>query len=159
MRCATTSERFKFQSRNRESYLFKFKGTRPVQITDIKFQSRNRESYLFKFRDAETGATLHTSSLFQSRNRESYLFKKMPRNDTILPVSRFQSRNRESYLFKPYLPEHWGHDARLKFQSRNRESYLFKWIKRKPSRWHTSLCFNLVIENLIFSRRISATTS
>ena len=38
-----------FQSRNRESYLFKLKTDRFDGETD-QFQSRNRESYLFKRR-------------------------------------------------------------------------------------------------------------
>ncbi len=37
-----------FQSRNRESYLFKFDPQLEVGVPSQKFQSRNRESYLFK---------------------------------------------------------------------------------------------------------------
>ena len=37
------------------------------------FQSRNRESYLFKLDN--NGALVLPTGLFQSRNRESYLFK------------------------------------------------------------------------------------
>ena len=62
----------KFQSRNRESYLFKESIADRLQADAEMFQSRNRESYLFKCTFDELG---QIESMFQSRNRESYLFK------------------------------------------------------------------------------------
>ncbi len=68
-----------------------------------EFQSRNRESYLFK--SERKGFFPVNLFVFQSRNRESYLFKSAVNfAETSAPPS-FQSRNRESYLFKGGLPE------------------------------------------------------
>ena len=169
-----------FQSRNRESYLFKL-GAIIVMLKALRsFQSRNRESYLFKSR-TQLAADTHII-LFQSRNRESYLFKH--KVGSVLFAAfisfnlvienlifsrlgrwmvsvrcnrRFQSRNRESYLFKLAGLPAYLNDLRLMFQSRNRESYLFKYRKRCCQQHHRRR-FNLVIENLIFSRRSWAVT-
>ena len=91
-----------FQSRNRESYLFKESEPARKPTTEISFQSRNRESYLFKLTDSWY---IMNEYLFQSRNRESYLFKyRRPQNSHWPdPLCLFQSRNRESYLFKQSL--------------------------------------------------------
>ena len=71
---------YPFQSRNRESYLFKEvrvpRSRRKRRWRGIwTFQSRNRESYLFKVNLVVKGIGIRKSR-FQSRNRESYLFKK-----------------------------------------------------------------------------------
>ena len=88
------------------------------------------------------------SSWFQSRNRDAYTFKKACMNP---PPTRamFQSRNRESYLFKSQT--RYMMRIIYQFQSRNRESYLFKSVSGFRL-FRKAPCFNLVIENLIFSR-------
>ena len=89
--------------------------------------------------------------MFQSRNRESYLFKDRTGGHHLSQQGTFQSRNRESYLFKEEdLPLQKAVDE-MKFQSRNRESYLFKQGHSVMLSQTDHLCFNLVIENLIFS--------
>ena len=118
-------------------------------LTPLRFQSRNRESYLFKF--STLVITRYRTNRFQSRNRESYLFKCSASSTGAGGCTcTFQSRNRESYLFKSMGCLRLSGNRRSSFQSRNRESYLFKSIARKhPMKLRIS--FNLVIENLIFS--------
>ena len=86
-----------FQSRNRESYLFK-----DIHIwwETAKCVSFNLviESLIFSSATSATSATLRYG--FQSRNRESYLFKIRQAFTDVGNALKFQSRNRESYLFK-----------------------------------------------------------
>ena len=151
-----------FQSRNRESYLFKCFKKSLVGLPAREFQSRNRESYLFKggvqdfFRGENAGFNLGIENLifsskhgyyykdrwlpFQSRNRESYLFKLQKWGDRWEKHQQFQSRNRESYLFKWCCPfeRYYSNNP---FQSRNRESYLFK--KSVCSRSHVTVTVSI----------------
>ena len=111
------------------------------------FQSRNRESYLFK--RSEGVEVDDTAFLFQSRNRESYLFKT---EIELLAERADQCFNLviENLIFSSALRNAFVYAFCL-FQSRNRESYLFKFSK--IVRFSCAcVCFNLVIENLIFSR-------
>ena len=58
---ATPHQDSLFQSRNRESYLFKTTGGIPELIITLWFQSRNRESYLFKWARAIHKGTVQGS--------------------------------------------------------------------------------------------------
>ena len=86
-----------FQSRNRESFLFKFPFAFWFWRLDLLFQSRNRESFLFKempvclTERSRAGFNLVIESLFFSSRQLSH-----PSPHYLL----FQSRNRESFLFK-----------------------------------------------------------
>ena len=62
-----------------------------------KFQSRNRESYLFKFRFL---AMLRTSLRGFNLVIENLIFSRISMAGMPGLASMFQSRNRESYLFK-----------------------------------------------------------
>ena len=141
--------RLTFQSRNRESYLFKsILGVHPVVAQTSMFQSRNRESYLFKKKVLR--CYRNTRNMFQSRNRESYLFKCFCRCRCVSRYSKFQSRNRESYLFKEQKPDlvpdtFWGFNLVI-------ENLIFSRLSQCGSHLSYHTCFNLVIENLIFSR-------
>ena len=53
--------------------IFSSEGVLEREIATFLFQSRNRESYLFK--ENAVPEQNAAASLFQSRNRESYLFK------------------------------------------------------------------------------------
>ena len=113
----------------------------------IRFQSRNRESYLFK---PERRCLFARPDACFNLVIENLIFSSLPKCRTKVFIRwKFQSRNRESYLFK--YRKRTVYKRYCGFQSRNRESYLFK---RLPlwcaySRYNS---FNLVIENLIFSR-------
>ena len=111
-----------FQSRNRESYLFKYEKGRVASYLYVAFQSRNRESYLFK--QKQQGCCDNPVESF-NLVIENLIFSSSTENvpTSQVPVS-FQSRNRESYLFK--RDESTLETGVLEFQSRNRESYLFK---------------------------------
>ena len=137
-----------FQSRNRESYLFKF-GILLLPSLTLSFQSRNRETYLFKDILIVNHALLALHIDF-NLGIEKLIFSRDDRNiwclnnqDVSISESRnlsfqvdalsgselrlflFQSRNRETYLFKSLTDFHiWT--ALLWFQSRNRETYPFK---------------------------------
>ena len=138
---------FLFQSRNRESYLFKVESF-IVYIKIGLFQSRNRESYLFKYQSKASlpsGFTqrfnLVIESLifsrksleapttrgrqFQSRNRESYLFKRGNLEQAERNLHRFNLVI-ESLIFSSVNVVSRVLNAVFEFQSRNRESYLFK---------------------------------
>ena len=65
---------FKFQSRNRGSFLFKHIDGDYLDYSLFQFQSRNRGSFLFK-RIGEPCACSGIRHPFQSRNRGSFLFK------------------------------------------------------------------------------------
>ena len=118
-----------------------------------EFQSRNRESYLFKlllllFRGFSHRSfnlvieNLIFSSKFQSRNR----------NLSGVRAGSPPCFNIENLIFSSLL------SPRREFQSRNRESYLFKPPHRKPYRtclhhrcfYERGICFNLGIKNLSF---------
>ena len=94
--------------------------------SERKFQSRNRESYLFK---VSYRVRYHTLITCFNLVIESLIFSRI-RFAKRLHKSRmdaFQSRNRESYLFKVECYTCYGFtESRSEFQSRNRESYLFK---------------------------------
>ena len=116
------------------------------------FQSRNRESFLFKAWVKVLSVAylecfnLVIENLFFSSERPIQLKKRM--------LVMFQSRNRESFLFKCELSECIV-NAATEFQSRNRESFLFKTpLRPSSSQQRLSSRFNLVIENLFFSRLI-----
>ena len=138
----------KFQSRNRESYLFKCLPARlppdgdvpcfnlvienlifsshallDTQPQRLKFQSRNRESYLFK---TITCGQVSLPSVASSFNLviENLIFSRSLEDWNIATIGTFQSRNRESYLFKFPFSDVFPYLSL--FQSRNRESYLFK---------------------------------
>ena len=67
-------------------------------IVDAEFQSRNRESFIFK---SGISTNLRKGfSEFQSRNRESFIFKTQRVQRKPLDCQPFQSRNRESFIFK-----------------------------------------------------------
>ena len=118
-----------------------------------RFQSRNRESFLFKedfvfTPDAPTG-------LFQSRNRESFLFKLNIRQTFRCAPTKFQSRNRESFLFKKFNSFLMPTEVfRFNLVIEN----LFFSSRLQPQRKLSNRPrFNLVIENLFFSRLWTAT--
>ena len=173
-----SGERIEFQSRNRESCLFKSYRECDNWAPGKRFQSRNRESCLFKWDPAGKRTDLSQPWKFQSRNRESCLFKlsvesflqrfvddsfnlvienlvfsSQIQEPQQLFIWMFQSRNRESCLFKwkrKAIPQ-WKTVA---FQSRNRESCLFKFVNDYCLFGEDHKGFNLVIENLVFSSQI-----
>ena len=90
--------------------------------------------------------------LFQSRNRESYLFKEREQREADKASRLSFNLVIENLIFSR---GHWRAVIGIlrPFQSRNRESYLFKSRHCDPRiRERSILCFNLVIESLIFSR-------
>ena len=91
----------------------------------LSFQSRNRDTFLFK---PNIFAQLVACGLmFQSRNRDTFLFKETRRVGQETQSVWFQSRNRDTFLFKEvkeYLPA-WKQNN-PEFQSRNRDTFLFK---------------------------------
>ena len=91
-----------------------------------KFQSRNREAYLFKAYTATVNG--HVVGSF-NLVIEKLIFSRQNNGGTPQSITRvkFQSRNREAYLFKTFVPN-TGVLERDGFQSRNREAYLFKGI-------------------------------
>ena len=110
------------------------------------FQSRNRESFLFKYRNL---ITQMMSNLRFNLVIESLFFSRSHHSHHSLRPNLFQSRNRESFLFKSRFWMAMAIQS-ITFQSRNRESFLFK-MGRKNSPYETILRFNLVIESLFFS--------
>ena len=72
-RRAVGDQPFKFQSRNRDAFLFKDGSPCDRARRSDQFQSRNRDAFLFKFKVAALGLGLFIQ--FQSRNRDAFLFK------------------------------------------------------------------------------------
>ena len=114
-----------FQSRNRDTFLFKYLQVITEQGERDEFQSRNRDTFLFKplTHIASPGgcdiivSILTIEILFFSRSTVS---RSPPDN-----LSLFQSRNRDTFLFKQHTIVR-GRDSTCKFQSRNRDTFLFK---------------------------------
>ena len=88
----------KFQSRNRESYLFKMPISSRMSSTMFLFQSRNRESYLFKCRSF--ARSLRPAQSCFNLAIENLIFSSLTCEMLVADPEAFQSRNRESYLFK-----------------------------------------------------------
>ena len=88
-----------FQSRNRESYLFKSRAISIERPCAPKGFNLVIENLIFSSQQ-ELIEGNHPHETFQSRNRESYLFKFDENAYPFADVAMFQSRNRESYLFK-----------------------------------------------------------
>ena len=135
-----------FQSRNRESYLFKMSMILACARRTM-FQSRNRESYLFKINKSNRKIRYHYVSISESRILSFQAKIRNTARNQIIPVSisesrilSFQGNPRRRTNFTDYM-----------FQSRNRESYLFK-PDDLDGNFVFVFCFNLGIENLIFSR-------
>ena len=136
-----------------------------------EFQSRNRDTFLFKRWHIRYGLVVHkgfnlvieilffssvdceivhtTDIMFQSRNRDTFLFKIIGECGQAMEAA-FQSRNRDTFLFKRDFT-----DIFLKckgvFQSRNRDTFLFKSVQDWDENY-LIVRFNLVIEILFFSR-------
>ena len=111
------------------------------------FQSRNRESFLFKL-----SLLFSSNSNWACFNLviENLFFSRQWSMRRWFMLMRFQSRNRESFLFKTtprIIITAW---IPVKFQSRNRESFLFK-AQGGYCGYQMRNSFNLVIENLFFS--------
>ena len=128
---------------------------RPNQF---KFQSRNRESYLFKI-----GSGMQKMRGFYGFNLviENLIFSSIFATFTVHDVMYpFQSRNRESYLFKfdrqPFQRRSQSHRFNLVI-----ENLIFSSAPRPFGLRPISLVFrfNLVIENLIFSSTQAETPS
>ena len=64
-----------------------------------EFQSRNRDTFLFKLKMWLTG--MLAIGRFQSRNRDTFLFKCATGHLAGCAIRAFQSRNRDTFLFKP----------------------------------------------------------
>ena len=105
-----------------ENLIFSSLGRRTVSICSGLFQSRNRESYLFK--QAHFSEGLAVAIVFQSRNRESYLFKSVSVSRRVKSSWSFNLVI-ENLIFSRFTPNRERTKA-IRFQSRNRESYLFK---------------------------------
>ena len=142
---------------------------------DLWFQSRNRDTFLFKRADFRVKDTAHTQ--FQSRNRDTFLFKP---DLWVFYWNNHSSFNLaiEILFFSREIPLWVVRGAvHLAFQSRNRDTFLFKGrldtrsfvvdydkVSISQSRYFSfqeglanetkrfSKRFNLVIEILFFSR-------
>ena len=138
-----------FQSRNRESYLFKVRGIRaefgcPISRFNLVIENLIFSSHL------ECECCVGLDFLFQSRNRESYLFKFHTTPHQTATLSRGFNLVIENLIFSSLDSANTDANNK-KFQSRNRESYLFKSGGIELAAAIES-GFNLVIENLIFSK-------
>ena len=113
------------------------------------FQSRNRESYLFKCAGVPLGS---------SRTRcfnlviENLIFSRRFQRDREIESAEFQSRNRESYLFKPVDKSTTLRDVATSFNLVI-ENLIFSSLPYLASDIRCA-GFNLVIENLIFSSEV-----
>ena len=140
----------KFQSRNRDAFLFKRGLSHRPQaqtghgfnlviemlffsscdwcenwIASVLFQSRNRDAFLFKI---VVSVTLYDTDIsFQSRNRDAFLFKVQWHTWRWRILNLFQSRNRDAFLFKPTSRLQGFQAVFMLFQSRNRDAFLFKF--------------------------------
>ena len=71
-------------------------------VSFAKFQSRNRDAFLFK---RAVCCQAERVGMFQSRNRDAFLFKQSFIGLCQDDAAMFQSRNRDAFLFKFYRPK------------------------------------------------------
>ena len=139
--------RLKFQSRNRESFLFK--SELHLQIVKLYYCFNLAIENLFFSSFRQNVFATPGLFRFQSRNRESFLFKCTTAECQILICTEFQSRNRESFLFKEYPTFTKGRASGWVSISQSR-IFSFQGRHRQfDERRYWS--FNLAIENLFFS--------
>ena len=143
-----------FQSRNRDTSLFRSLGFGAWEYTLYEFQSRNRDTSLF--RRVGRGHDPRLAELFQSRNRDTSLFRSKENrihsaccNSVSISQSRyfsFQVRMSRCNRVRQYLvsisqsryfsfqaPVSYTapYDSAL-FQSRNRDTSLFRGAPPEP---------------------------
>ncbi len=112
------------------------------------FQSRNRDTFLFKIILSISKSPLVVrfnlviEILFFSSLRQTAPMQR-------LTLNLFQSRNRDTFLFKG-AEAYLANVRNFKFQSRNRDTFLFKSFALLLVRF-VPTGFNLVIEILFFS--------
>ena len=180
------------QSRN---FSFQLQGLWDTHVDpNVKFQSRNRETFLFNVKRLNAPhRTIRVVSISQSRNFsfqptlprgcqcgcecfnlaiEKLFFSTLPTGFTFDPASRFQSRNRETFIFNRAGFIHMGYHSKVSIsQSRNFsfqlcfQGFISKHINVsisqsrnfsfQPNWWRwlrvSVYRFNLAIEKLFFS--------
>ena len=162
-----------FQSRNRDTFLFKTATSLKWSTTISTFQSRNRDTFLFKPNPSNQNSALYHSfnlvieilffsrqivhaELVQAVGRgfnlviEILFFSRCSTSFVKAMVWRFQSRNRDTFLFKP-ITSTISPSMLWLFQSRNRDTFLFKASRSASPIKQYRHRFNLVIEILFFS--------
>ena len=119
-----------------------------AQVDAQKFQSRNRDTFLFKKPLELIRNPLH--GMFQSRNRDTFLFKVSTVSVIVADSDCFNLVIEILFFSSPFfyiilcrLPD--------MFQSRNRDTFLFKPSRSRQTQRCRLPCFNLVIEILFFS--------
>ena len=136
-----------FQSRNRDTFLFKVWRVVDSDDTSPEFQSRNRDTFLFKLH-SDTGRVKNDTS-FQSRNRDTFLFKREVRAHIAWQDKAFQSRNRDTFLFKLGAARWDQHGITVSIS----QSRYFSFQDAALCEYYRLyLRFNLAIEILFFSR-------
>ena len=139
-----------FQSRNRDACHFRAAYLSEVGLDCLSFQSRNRDACHFRVPCVEIA---ENCILFQSRNRDACHFRMqfgISRQPLAYRVSISQSRCLSFQVERPQLPHAWD-----PYVSISQSRCLSFQANSSPKRRSLSMCFNLAIEMLVISGRLT----
>ena len=137
-----------FQSRNRDTFLFKWAALQSAAYSKLVSISQSR---YFSFQGQHCEICSNADLMFQSRNRDTFLFKTSKSKRVYSGIIKFQSRNRDTFLFKRRLT---SNEEIFFYVVSISQSRYFSFQGNKPLDviQEMRLCFNLAIEILFFSR-------
>ncbi len=150
LRCFRLLVSAMFQSRNRDTFLFKDRSPCGHALSDCRF---NLVIEILFFSSRLFLRMLISHWVCFNLVIEILFFSRWRHPDLQGDHNEFQSRNRDTFLFKTACEKRLPKALSL-FQSRNRDTFLFKSNSRSAEREPNTFCFNLVIEILFFSSLI-----